>query len=598
MIGWTLQQWQAAYRSGDLTPVQAMKELATRLHDSERALWIHLLDESSLIEQANALTDSSLPLYGIPCAVKDNIDVAGMPTTAACPAFSYTPQDDATVVRLLREAGAIVVGKTNLDQFATGLVGTRSPYGEVPNPFNPEYLSGGSSSGSATAVSLGLVPFSLGTDTAGSGRVPAAFTNTVGLKPTRGAISTKGVVPACRTLDCVSIFALNVDDAQQVYRVVSQFDNEDAYSRPAPALQTTDLPARPTLGIPKDLPWFGDVQAQQLWEQQLEQVKKIADLVTVDTQVLEAAAALLYQGPWVAERYTVTESLLHTQPDALLPVIRDILEPAATLTAADGFRAQYRLAELKRQSDTLMDTVDGLLLPTTPGIYTRAAVQADPITLNSQLGTWTNFVNLLDLCALALPGGFRQDGLPGGFTLIGPAWQDHALADFGQRWQQAQPWQAGATGQPLPPSQPRAANDDDSDLITVAVVGAHLTGMPLNTQLTERNAVRLEATRTAPCYRLYALANTVPPKPGLIRSETGEGASIPIELWQMPVKHFGSFVGLIPAPLGIGSLETLDGRWVKGFICEPWAIEDATDITALDGWRNYIAQLSHNHDGT
>jgi allophanate hydrolase len=598
MIGWTLQQWQAAYRSGDLTPVQAMKKLATSLHDSERALWIHLLDESSLTAQAEALTDSSLPLYGIPFAVKDNIDVAGMPTTAACPAFAYTPQQDATVVRLLREAGAIVVGKTNLDQFATGLVGTRSPYGEVPNPFNPDYLSGGSSSGSATAVSLGLVPFSLGTDTAGSGRVPAALTNTVGLKPTRGAISTHGVVPACRTLDCVSIFALSVDDAQQVYQVIGQFDNDDAYSRPAPALQTAGLPARPTLGIPKDLPWFGDTQAKQLWEQQLEQVKQIADLVIVDTAVLQDAAALLYQGPWVAERFTVTESLLQEKPDALLPVIRDILEPAATLTAADGFRAQYQLAALKRQSDALMETVDALLLPTTPGIYTRAAVQADPITLNSQLGTWTNFVNLLDLCALALPGGFREDGLPGGFTLIGPAWQDHALADFGQRWQQAQPWQAGATGQPLPEPQPRAANDDDGDLITVAVVGAHLTGMPLNTQLTERDGVLLEATHTAPCYRLYALANTVPPKPGLIRNEKNGGDSIPIELWQMPVKHFGSFVGLIPAPLGIGSLETADGRWVKGFICEPWAIDDATDITALGGWRNYIAQLKKNAEET
>ena len=598
MIGWTLQQWQAAYRCGDLTPVQAMKELAPRLHDSERALWIHLQDESSLIEQANALTDSSLPLYGIPFAVKDNIDVAGLPTTAACPDFTYIPKQDATAVQLLRAAGAIVVGKTNLDQFATGLVGTRSPYGEVPNPFNPDYLSGGSSSGSATAVSLGLVPFSLGTDTAGSGRVPAAFTNTVGLKPTRGAISTKGVVPACRTLDCVSIFALNVDDAQQIYRVIGQFDPDDAYSRPAPALQTTGLPARPTLGIPKDLPWFGDTRAKQLWEQQLEQVKQIADLVTVDTMVLQDAAALLYQGPWVAERFTVTESLLQEKPDALLPVIRDILEPAAALTAADGFRAQYQLAELKRQSDALMKTVDALLLPTTPGIYTRAAVQADPITLNSQLGTWTNFVNLLDLCALALPGGFREDSLPGGFTLIGPAWQDHALADFGQRWQQAQPWQAGATGQLLPEPQPRASNADDDDLITVAVVGAHLTGMPLNTQLTERGGVLLEATHTAPCYRLYALANTVPPKPGLIRNEKSGGDSIPIELWQMPVKHFGSFVGLIPAPLGIGSLETADGRWVKGFICEPWAIDDATDITALGGWRNYIAQLKKNAEET
>ncbi len=591
MIGWTLDQWQAAYRSGDLTPVQAMKQLATTLHDSERALWIHLLDESALVAQADALSDPSLPLYGIPFAVKDNIDVAGLPTTAACPAFAYTPEEDATVVRLLREAGAIVVGKTNLDQFATGLVGTRSPYGEAPNPFNPDYLSGGSSSGSAVAVSQGLVPFALGTDTAGSGRVPAAFTNTVGLKPTRGAISTRGVVPACRTLDCVSVFALNVADAQAIYRLIGQFDSDDAYSRPAPSLQATGLPARPRLGIPKDLPWFGDDQARALWERDLAAMSEIAELVTIDTMVLQDAAALLYQGPWVAERFTVTESLLQEQPDALLPVIRDILEPAAAITAADSFRAQYQLAELKRQSEQLLAQVDALLLPTTPGIYTRAAVNADPVTLNSQLGTWTNFVNLLDLCALALPGGFREDGLPGGITLIGKAWEDHALAEFGRRWQQHLPWQAGATGQLLPLPQADGEHQDNQDTITVAVVGAHLTGMPLNSQLVERDAVLLEATHTAPCYRLYALANTVPPKPGLIREVSAGGDSIPIELWQMPVKHFGSFVGLIPAPLGIGSLETVDGRWVKGFICEPWAIDDATDITELGGWRNYIAEL-------
>ena len=592
MIGWTLEQWQAAYRNGDLSPVQAMKQLATALHDSERALWIHLLDESSLIAQAESLDDPSLPLYGIPFAVKDNIDVAGLPTSAACPAFTYTPEDDATVVRLLREAGAIVVGKTNLDQFATGLVGTRSPFGEVPNPFNADYLSGGSSSGSAVAVSSGLVPFALGTDTAGSGRVPAAFTNTVGLKPTRGAVSTRGVVPACRTLDCVSVFALDVADAQTIYRIIGQFDTDDAYCRPSPGLQDQSLPARPRLGIPTDLPWFGDQQAKALWERNLAAMSEIADLVPLDTMVLQDAAALLYQGPWVAERFTVTESLLQAQPEAVLPVIRDILEPAATLSAAESFRAQYQLADLKRESEALMAQVDALLLPTTPGIYTRAAVSEDPITLNSQLGTWTNFVNLLDMCALALPGGFREDGLPGGLTLIGSAWQDHALAEFGQRWQHHLPWQAGATGQMLALPHGHDAADQPADTITVAVVGAHLTGMPLNSQLTERNAVLLEATRTAPCYQLYALANTVPPKPGLIRNPNAAGASIPIELWQMPLEHFGSFVGLIPAPLGIGSLETVDGRWVKGFICEPWAIEDATDITALDGWRNYIASLN------
>lgn len=590
MIGWTLQQWQAAYRSGDLTPVLAMKQLATHLHDSERALWIHLLDEASLVARAEQLTDPSLPLYGVPFVIKDNIDVAGLPTSAACPAFTYTAEHTAPAVQRLLDAGAILVGKTNLDQFATGLVGTRSPYGQPGNPFNPAYITGGSSSGSAAVVALGLVPFSLGTDTAGSGRVPATFNNIVGLKPTRGSMSTRGVVPACRTLDCVSVFTLNVEDAQAVYRIYGHYDDADAYSRPAPAARPAKLPAKPTLGIPDITPWFGDQQAEALWHQQLENIAPLANLVTLDMSVLRQAAALLYQGPWVAERFTVVEPLLDTRPDDVLPVIRNIIDPARAISAADNFRAQYQLAELKRKSEALLKQVDALLVPTAPGIYTREAVDADPITLNSQLGTWTNFVNLLDLCALALPGGFRDDGLPGGFTLIAPAWQDHALAEFGQRWQQHQPWKAGATGLDLPAPQTPAAMDDDNT-ITVAVVGAHLTGMPLNNQLIERNAVLLEATHTAPCYRLYALANTVPPKPGLIRNEKDGGDSIPIELWQMPIQHFGSFVSLIPAPLGIGSLETVDGRWVKGFICEPWAIDDATDITELGGWRHYIAAL-------
>ncbi|MBM7333325.1 allophanate hydrolase [Alloalcanivorax marinus] len=586
MLGWTIDQWRSAYRRKKLTPVSAMKALSALLQDSERALWIHLLDESSLLAQAERLSDPSLPLYGVPFAVKDNIDVGSLPTTAACPAYAYTARETAPAVQALLDAGAILVGKTNLDQLATGLVGVRSPYGEVPNPFNGDFVTGGSSSGSAAVVSLGLVPFALGTDTAGSGRVPAALTNIVGLKPTKGSMSTRGVVPACRTLDCISVFALSVDDAETVFDLYKGYDEQDGYARHAPAGVPTALPEKPRLGVPKDTPWFGDDQAAAAWQRQLEELDAIAELVPVDMEVLHETARLLYQGPWVAERYTVAEPLLE-DPDALLPVIRDVILPARDMSAADGFRAQYQLADLRRQADQLMAGFDALVVPSTPGIYTRAAVNADPITLNSQLGTWTNFVNLLDMCALALPGGFRDgDGLPTGITLIGPAWYDAALAEFGRRWQRHRPWKAGVTDQQ--PALPKAEDDKSRDdgTVTVAVVGAHLSGMPLNYQLTERQGVLLETTRTAPCYRLYALANTTPPKPGLIRAD--DGAAIEIELWKLPVTEFGSFVALIPGPLGMGTLETEDGRRVKGFICEGWAIADAKDITALGGWRHYI----------
>ncbi len=455
----------------------------------------------------------------------------------------------------------------------------RSPYGEVPNPFNGDYVTGGSSSGSAAVVSLGLVPFALGTDTAGSGRVPAALTNIVGLKPTKGSMSTRGVVPACRTLDCISVFAVSVDDAETVFDIYKGYDERDGYARHAPSGVPTALPEKPRLGVPKETPWFGDDQAAAAWQRQLEELDAIAELVPMDLEVLHEAARLLYQGPWVAERYTVAEPLLD-QPDALLPVIRDIILPARDMSAADGFRAQYKLADLRRQADQLMADIDALVVPSTPGIYTRAAVNADPVTLNSQLGTWTNFVNLLDMCALSLPGGLRdEDRLPTGITLIGPAWYDAALAEFGRRWQRHRPWRAGVTDQQPPLPQAEDDKDRDDGTVTVAVVGAHLSGMPLNYQLTERNGVLLETTRTAPCYRLYALANTTPPKPGLIRAD--DGAAIEIELWKLPVTEFGSFVALIPGPLGMGTLETEDGRQVKGFICEGWAIPDAKDITAL-----------------
>lgn len=593
---WTVAEWQKGYRDG-LSPRELLPALLARL-DPDDPAWISLTSAAALAAELDRLEQrlaevkgdlACLPLYGVPFAVKDNIDSAGLPTTCACPDFAYSPAEDAAVVARLRAAGAIVMGKTNLDQFATGLVGTRSPYGIVPNTFKPEYISGGSSSGSASVVARGLVPFALGTDTAGSGRVPAGLNNLVGMKPTLGLLSTRGVVPACRTLDCVSVFALTVEDADFLRELSEGFDEADPYSRKRHD-ECALLPAHPVLGIPAAPEWFGDIQAQQAWERTLAALAAMGvTLKPIDFSVMHDTTALLYDGPWVAERYAAIEGMLQTNPEALNPVVRRIIDRARDLGAVDAFRGQYRRAELARAAARLMAGVDALLVPTTPTIYRIDEVEKEPVLLNSRLGTWTNYVNLLDWCALALPAGLRADGLPFGITLIAPAFHDRALARFGQRWEGVMPWRLGACErqpEPLPlvrkPAMPAA------NCITVAVVGAHLSGMPLNDQLTERGATLLEATTTAGSYRLYALPGTVPPKPGLKRVTEG-GEEIAIELWSMPVEHFGSFVGLIPAPLGIGTLETADGRLVKGFICEPWALEDAEDITSFGGWRAYIA---------
>ncbi|MFA5677249.1 MAG: allophanate hydrolase [Pseudomonas sp.] len=588
-VGWTLDEWRQAYRDGSLSPRSALHALRAQLQADDPA-WIHIVSSAELDDQLDQLQTGAdtLPLYGIPFVAKDNIDAAGLPTTAACPAFAYTASTDATSVARLRAAGAILLAKTNLDQFATGLVGTRSPYGAVPNSFNPTHVSGGSSSGSAVAVARGLVPFSLGTDTAGSGRVPAGFNNIVGLKPTRGRFSTQGVLPACRSLDCVSVFALSVDDAETVAGVLEGFDPADSYSRHA------QQPARllgpqPRFGIPAQPQWFGDHQAEAAWQAALAGFSNLpAELVELDFSPMLELAQLLYGGPWVAERYAAIQPFLATQAEQVDPVVRDILSQASRFSAIDTFQAEYRRAELTRQIHQLMGSVDALLVPTAPTLPTLDAVNADPITENSQLGLWTNFVNLADCSALALPAGLRADGLPFGITLIGMAWQDAALADIGRRWQAHAPWKRGTTDLPLPASQ--SDSDVPEGYTRLAVVGAHLQGMPLNSQLTERHARFVEATHSASHYRLYALPDTTPPKPGLIRSAAG--APIAMELWDVPTQLFGSFVALIPAPLGIGTITLVDGREVKGFICEGAAIEGATDITHLGGWRAYIASRS------
>src|SRR5690554_1161015 len=601
-LGWTITDWQQAYREG-AEPEALISKLLDYLKGNDSA-WISRLGADGFHQAMAELADKlegvdgnleKLPLYGIPFAVKDNIDVAGFETTAACPAFAYTPEQDATVVRKLKAAGAVVIGKTNLDQFATGLVGTRSPYGAVPNSFNPKVISGGSSSGSASVVARGLVPFALGTDTAGSGRVPAGLNNLVGLKPTKGLFSINGVVPACRSLDCVSVFGLTIADAARVAEVMAGFDKADAFSRKAPSALPLDAPAirRPgpvqRLAIPEQPEFFGDQQAEAAWNAALSQWRQLdtagVELVPLDFSPLLELAALLYEGPWVAERHAAVQGFMADHASDMNKTVRSIISKAGNFTATDTFNAQYRKEELLRQIDTLLAEVDGLLVPTAPIAPTIDAVNADPVALNSQLGTYTNFVNLADLCALAVPAGFRDDGLPFGVTLISGAWKDRELQTLASQWLNAHPTPLGASDKARPEEvvtyQPAVPT------IRVAVVGAHLSGMPLNTQLTERKARLLEQTTTTPNYRLYALPNTTPPKPGLKRVEDG-GAEIVLEVWEMAASEFGSFVDLIPAPLGIGNVELADGRWVNGFICEGYGFTGARDVTDFGGWRAFI----------
>lgn len=594
MTGWTIHDWLNAYRNG-ATPAELLPALRASLRTDDVA-WISIVSKAELAQQLAHLATlhqnnpdlTALPLFGVPFAVKDNIDVAGIVTTAACPEFAYTAQNSATVVARLINAGAIVLGKTNLDQFATGLVGVRSPYGAVPNTFNPDYISGGSSSGSASVVGRGIVPFALGTDTAGSGRVPAGLNNIVGLKPSIGAMSATGLVPACKTLDCISIFALTVADAELVFSQAAAFDTTDCLSLAAPAHIPRALPAKPRFGIPAQPEFYGDTQSEAAYTKALEQVKAFGcELIPLDFSIFDQVTALLYDGPWVAERYAATEAFAKDHADKIHPVVRDIIFKAKQFSAADTFNGQYKLAALKREADKILTQVDALLVPTAPCHFTIDAVLNDPITLNSRQGKYTNYVNLLKWSALAVPANFREDGLPFGLTLIGPAWADYALASFGKQWQAYTALTLGATEATFKPAPATASTSAPSnDMIRVAVVGAHLTGMPLNHELTSRNAVFVESTTTADNYRLYALAGTVPPKPGLARND--DGAAIIVELWDVPSSAFGSFVAGVPSPLGIGTLVLQDGRSVKGFICEPYALTTAEDITSFGGWRAFI----------
>ncbi len=602
-----LTSLRAAYRERRVTPADVIAEVTRRIDiHNDPAVWIHRLSAKELQAHIDRITQrgwETQPLYGVPFAIKDNLDLAGVPTTAACPAFEYTPSASAFVVQRLLDAGAIPIGKTNLDQFATGLVGTRSPYGVPRNPFHLEMIPGGSSSGSAVATASGLVSFALGTDTAGSGRVPASFNNLVGLKPTRGWLSNRGLVPACRSLDCISIFALTVPDAAAVAAVAGVHDRDDAFSRRPAAVFDPEVTAQEPppfrFGVPRaeQLSWFNDEANPRLYQEAIGRLTQLGgQRVTIDFAPFAATARLLYEGPWVSERWSVVREFQAKHPDALLPVTRAIIERGATPLAVDAFEAGYRLEELRHEVARAWETMDVLVLPTTPTIYTRDEVAADPVALNSRLGLYTNFANLLDTAALAVPVGLRPDGVPFGVTLFGPAWSDASLARLGRSLHDAAALTLGATGAPRPPQgaplPAPAVETLPAGWLPLAVVGAHLTGQPLNSQLTSRGARLWRKDRTAPCYQLFALAGTTPEKPGLRRVGSGKGSSIEVEIWMLPAVAWAEFVASVPLPHSIGQLYLADGSTVPGYHCEALALEGARDISRFGGWRRYRLALA------
>ncbi len=586
-----LDSLHEAYAAG-LSPLAVVEMVFGRIAAAaDPGIFIHLAEPDALRREAAALgpfDPVAKPLWGIPFAVKDNIDVAGMPTTAACPAFAYQPDADATVVALLRRAGALVVGKTNLDQFATGLVGVRTPYPIPRNAVDAALVPGGSSSGSAVATARGIVTFALGTDTAGSGRIPAGLNNIVGLKPTFGVLSASGMVPACRTLDCVSVFALTVDDAYRVFAIAAAYDAGDAYSR---RITVQPLGARPPalrLGVPAraDRRFFGDAAMEQGYDAALGRLETLGCSVSeLPFDDFYAAADLLYAGPFVAERDAAVGAFMDAHPDAVHPVTREIIGGARKFSAADVFRGIYALQALRAKLAPVIGSVDLICVPTAPSHYSLATLAAEPIAANSRLGTYTNFVNFLDLCGITVPCGTLANGLPMSVTLLAPAGQDGLAAALGRDLHAAADTPLGATGWRR---APRTAAPTHDDAIEIVVVGAHLSGMPLNRELLDGGAGFRRAARTAAGYRLYALAGQTPAKPGLVRDAAGNGG-IEVEVWGMPPDAFGRFVAAIPAPLCVGTIQLADGTAPKGFLVEPAGLAGATDISGFGGWRRYMA---------
>ena len=576
-----------AYRAGTLDVRQTIEEVLKRIAQAgDDKVWISRAGDADLLAQADALDArrgeiDRLPLYGVPFAAKDNLDVAGMVTTAACPGFAYEAKTSAEVVQRLVDAGAIVIGKTNLDQFATGLVGVRSPYGVPRNPFDASYVPGGSSSGSAVAVSSGLVSFSLGTDTAGSGRVPAGFNNIVGLKPTPGLLSNEGMVPACRSLDCTSVFALSCADADAVLAVAAE-------PHATPAIGKSFR-----FGIlgTKDAEFFGDAAYATLYAQSIERLTALGGTpVEIDYVPFRDAAQLLYSGPWVAERTAAVGAFMESADDnsGVWPTTQQIVLGGRKYSAVDAFEGQYRLADLKARAFAEMKGLDFLAVPTAGTVYKLSDLEREPVLYNSHLGHYTNFVNFFGLSALAVPAGFRPDGMPFGITLISIANAERTLLSFGARWQRAVPLPLGKTTSKLPPPDTDPVVVEDR--VPVAVVGAHMSGLPLNGQLLELGGRLEKATRTAPAYRFYALPGGPPHRPGLVRVAEG-GGEIELEVWSLPADKIGALLRQIPAPLGLGSVSLADGTSVPGFLCEAHATTAAKDITSLGGWRAYVKTL-------
>ncbi|MEE4811898.1 allophanate hydrolase [Pseudomonas alliivorans] len=586
---------RAAYQSGAVSPRQLILQLQEKAAELNPGyhLFIHLLSPDELEPYLAALESrelKNLPLYGVPFAIKDNIDLAGIPTTAACPDYAYTPERSATIVEQLIALGAVPMGKTNLDQFATGLNGSRSPYGPCPNSVLKEYPSGGSSSGSSLAVALGVSSFSLGTDTAGSGRVPAALNNLVGTKASKGLISTAGVVPACRTQDCVSLFTATAREASELLGLVAKLDPRDEYSRRNPAWNDATAFGAPRpfrFGVPRaqDLEFFGCVQGPLLFSDAIDHLTALGgEAVTLDLSPFLEAASLLYDGPWVAERYSVAGQLMEENPAAVLPVIRAVLAKAPAVTGVETFHAQYRLQALKAICDKALEGVDCVVTPSIGRPMTSAELLAEPVLRNSELGYYTNFVNLLDYAAVAVPSTFMDNGLPWGVTLFGRAFTDQYLLSLADAFQRhtALPLISGNT-----PSAPTTVARNDR--VRLVVCGAHLDGLALNGQLKQRGARLLEATQSSPDYQLYALAGGPPFRPGMVRVAEG-GVAIEVEVWELPSAELGSFLTGIPAPLGLGKVQLADGRWETGFICEPYGLEGARNISELGGWRAYLQQ--------
>lgn len=593
-IKMTIPDLHDAYARG-VTAADIVAQVFARIAKvNDPGIFLAMPTEAQAIAEANTLGafDPTKPLWGVPFVVKDNIDVAGYETTAACPAYAYTPSEDAFVVAQLRAAGAIFIGKTNLDQFATGLVGVRTPYGAPLNSVDPEIVPGGSSGGSGVAVGHGIVTLSLGTDTAGSGRVPAALNNIVGLKPTLGALSATGVVPACRSIETISIFGMTVSDAYAAYQVCCAYDPQDAFARPINAPDLVTRPTPPTIGIPSpdSIKFLGDDVQKASFQDAVDLLRASgAEILEIDFTPLYDVAHMLYEGAWVAERYTVIEELLKSDPDAILPVTRLIIGKAEQLSAADAFRGIYRLKELARAAESSLAGVDMLCVPTIPTFHTVAELEADPVTPNSNFGTYTNFVNLLDMCAIAVPTPARVDGRPGSVTLLAKAGQDAEIAELALTLEAAGTRNLGATDWPFVAPAPSATPEVEG--FKIAVCGAHLSGLPLNHQLTERGGTFVKETTTSDAYSFYALAGGPPARPGLTRGLPGSGAEIALEIWSLPIEHVGSFLAGIPAPLGIGTIDLSDGTAVQGFLCESVETQDAIDITKMKSWKTYLSSL-------